>query len=204
MPYELARITVQPGTTGKALPLLGGWLEAAKSSGRLVACWTTEIGLLNDILLLREYEDAAALEAERGALVRSGNPFGLGELVTGWVADAWTPFPFLPPLASGTVGPFFEVRTYRLRPEGLAATMASWEKALPRRLELSPVVTAMYSLSGEAPRFFHVWPYKSLDERHRIRAKAVEEGIWPPPGGAGRLVAMRTEIFLPAPFSPLR
>ncbi len=62
----------------------------------------------------------------------------------------------------------------------------------------------MYSVTGLTPRFMHIWPYKSLDERHRIRAKAVETGIWPPPGGPDRLVTMQNDIYLAAPFSPIR
>ena len=37
-----------------------------------------------------------------------------------------------------------------------------------------------------------------------MRAKAVEVGIWPPPGGPPYLRVMRSDIFLPAPFSPTR
>lgn len=204
MQYDLARITVHPATTGKALPSLGAWLEKTPSKGRLLACWTSEIGALNDILVLRGYEDAAAATTERDGLVRSDNPFGIAEFTAAVAVDAWAPFPFVDPIVPGEKGPFFEVRTYRLKADGLAATIEGWRKALPARLALSPLVTAVYSISGAMPRFLHIWPYKSLDERQRIRAKAIEAGIWPPPGGAGRLLEQKTEIFLPAPFSPLR
>lgn len=158
----------------------------------------------DDILLLRGYDDADTLAAERDAVLRGGDLYGLGDLVVAVEADTWVPFPFTAPVAPGEVGPIFEVRTYLLRPGGLPATIEGWEKALPARLALSPLVTAMYSVSGAMPRFCHVWPYRSLEERQRIRARAVETGVWPPPGGAGRLLAQKTEIFLPARFSPLR
>jgi len=204
MQYDLARITVRPAAAATALPLLGAWLEKTPSKGRLLACWTSEIGALNDILLLRGYDDADTLAAERDAVLRGGDLYGLGDLVVAVEADTWVPFPFTAPVAPGEVGPIFEVRTYLLRPGGLPATIEGWEKALPARLALSPLVTAMYSVSGAMPRFCHVWPYRSLEERQRIRARAVETGVWPPPGGAGRLLAQKTEIFLPARFSPLR
>src|SRR5690606_10079178 len=70
MQYDLARITVRPAAAATALPLLGAWLEKTPSKGRLLACWTSEIGALNDILLLRGYDDADTLAAERDAVLR--------------------------------------------------------------------------------------------------------------------------------------
>jgi hypothetical protein len=204
MHHDLTRITVRPATTGKALPLLGAWLEGASSKARLLGCWISEIGALNDILVLRGYEDAATLAADRDALTRGPNPFGIAEFTTAIAMDTWVPFPFVEPIAAGQVGPIFEVRTYRLKADGLAGTIEAWQKALPARLRLSSLVTAMYSTSSAVPRFMHIWPYKSLNERQDIRGKAIEAGIWPPPGGAERLLEQKTEIFLAAPFSPLR
>jgi hypothetical protein len=202
MHHDVTRITVHPATTGKALPLLGAWLEK-QSSGRLLACWTSELGDLNDIMLLRGYENEAALAAERDAAARSENPFGIAEFIAAIDSGTWVPFPFVEPIPAGELGPFFEVRTYRLKADGLAPTLEVWKKALPARLGRSPLVTAMYSVTGAVPRFMHVWPYKTLDARGEIRAKAVADGIWPPRGAAW-LVEQKTEIFVPAAFSPLR
>ena len=65
-------------------------------------------------------------------------------------------------------------------------------------------VTAMTSVTGTVTRFMHIWPYRSLDERMRLRAKAVDDGVWPPPGGPGYLASQQSDIYLPAPFSPLQ
>jgi hypothetical protein len=53
-------------------------------------------------------------------------------------------------------------------------------------------------------RFMHIWPYKSFDERARLRDKAVADGVWPPPGGPSHLVSQQVDIYLPASFSPMR
>jgi hypothetical protein len=29
-------------------------------------------------------------------------------------------------------------------------------------------------------------------------------GVWPPPGGPGHLVSQQVDIYLPAPFSPMK
>jgi hypothetical protein len=61
----------------------------------------------------------------------------------------------------------------------------------------------MTSVTGTVTRFMHIWPYSSLDERMRLREKAVDDGVWPPPGGPAFLASQQSDIYLPAPFSPL-
>jgi hypothetical protein len=62
----------------------------------------------------------------------------------------------------------------------------------------------MYSLDGTVPRFLNIWAYAGVDERSRIRAEAVKDGVWPPKGGPAHLTTMESTIYVPAPFSPLR
>jgi hypothetical protein len=91
-----------------------------------------------------------------------------------------------------------------LKPDGLAPTIAAWRKAVPGRMKISPVLAAMTSVTGAVTRFMHIWPYRSFDERARLRDKAVADGVWPPPGGPGHLVSQQVDIYLPAPFSPMK
>ncbi len=91
-----------------------------------------------------------------------------------------------------------------LKPDGLAPTMALWRKAVPGRARISPVLAAMGAVTGTAIRFMHIWPYKTFDERVRLRDKAVAEGVWPPPGGPSHLLSQQADIYLPAAFSPMR
>ena len=72
------------------------------------------------------------------------------------------------------------------------------------RQKLSPILAAMYSITGDITRFMHIWPYPSLEVRASTRKTAIETGVWPPPGGPDQLLTMHTDIYLPAPFSPIR
>jgi hypothetical protein len=38
----------------------------------------------------------------------------------------------------------------------------------------------------------------------QVREDARKKGVWPPPGGADRLISQETKILLPAAFSPLQ
>ena len=202
MPYDVTILTLRPGTTPRAMAPLQGALT--QSPGKLLACWSSDIGALNQIFVVREYASERETAEQRDAHVHNENPFGIADLIVSTASDTYVSFPFIDPMQPGSHGPFFEVRTYLMKPNGLAGTIEAWRTALPARLKLSPVLAAMYSVTGLTPRFMHIWSYKSLDDRHRIRAQAVESKIWPPPGGPDRLLTMQNDIYLPAPFSPIR
>jgi hypothetical protein len=106
-------------------------------------------------------------------------------------------------MQAGQFGPCYEVRSYVLKPGALAATTEAWRKAVPGRMKISPVLAVMSSVSGAVTRLMHIWPYHSLDERARLRDKAVADGVWPPSGGPALLVSQQVDIYLPAPFSPM-
>jgi hypothetical protein len=203
MHYDVTIITVRPGTEQKALARLKETLPSVVGD-ELLACWYSDIGSLNRILLIRAAPDVMRIHADREKILRSGNPFGVGEYVVGTSVDTYVSFPFMPPMAAGQYGPVFEVRTYILKPDGLPTTIELWRKWVPGRTKLSPLLAAMHSITGTVTRFMHIWPYANLEERARLRAKAVADKVWPPPGGPDHLTAMQSEIYLPADFSSMR
>jgi len=202
--YALTCLTLAPGAAPAAVARLPGGLAALAPRGELLACLGAEIGALNRLLLIHGHEDPAALAADQARIATERDPFGLGDLLTGITCDLFAPFPGTPAIAPRACGPVFEVRSYALRPGGLAPTIELWARALPERVKLSPLVGVMHALAGATPRFVHIWAYRDLAERAAVRARAIEAGVWPPPGGTAHIAAMQTEIFLPAPFSPLR
>jgi hypothetical protein len=204
MPYVVTIITVKPNTHPKALPPLEQWLKANPRKGEFLACLASDIGDVNQIMLLHHYANEADLAADRDAVARDSNPFGCLELTERRSTNTFHQFPFLPPLKAGQYGPIFEVRTYLLKPTGLPPTIAAWEKQAPVRMKLSPILAAMYSTTGDVTRFMHIWPYPDLVTRANTRKTAVETGVWPPPGGPDQLLTMHTDIYLPAAFSPIR
>lgn len=204
MPYDVTTITVPPNEHLKALPFVEQSLKASPRKGEFLACLYAEIGELNRIMLLHHYANEADLAADREALVSSKNPFGMLGMIRGLSTDTFVQFPSLGAIRPGRYGPIFEVRTYQLKPDGLPPTIEAWTKSAPARMKLSPILAAMYSVTGAVTRFMHIWPYPSLDVRAQTRKTAIETGVWPPPGGPDQLLTMRTDIFLPAPFSPIR
>ena len=153
----------------------------------------------NQILIIRTINDPAANLESRMAMLKSKDPFGVDEFSDRHDDGYICRLRFSAADAARSVGPCFEVRSYILKGGGLAPTSELWAKAVPARNRISPVLTAMTSVTGAVTRFTHIWPYKSLDERARLRAKAADEGgFWPPPGGPDQIAAQQVDIFFPA------
>lgn len=198
--YDVTIITLRPATLASALSALESFFS--KDQG-LLACWYSDIGALNQIFILRTIDDPAAVIASRSIALASKDPFGVGEFMTGMTMDTFVAFDFLPAVQPGKLGPCYEVRTYVLKPGGVAPTIELWRKAVPDRSKVSPLLAAMTSVTGPVTRFIHIWPYPSIEERGRLRAKAVADKVWPPPGGPAHVAAQQSDIYFPAPFSPL-
>jgi hypothetical protein len=202
--YDVVTITVHPGKHPAALSLLERSLSAGAYPGQLLGCWYSDIGALNQILLIHAGVNEPARTDARAKIAQSRDPFGVGEHLAGMSMDTYISFPFIPAMQGGQYGPIYEVRTYAVKRDGLAPTMELWRKFLPARQAVSTLLAAMYSVSGTVTRFMHLWPYASLDERQRLRSKSVADGVWPPPGGPDHFISMQSDIFLPADFSPMK
>jgi hypothetical protein len=146
-----------------------------------MACWYSEIGALNRIMIIRAAADPAADLDRRRATLTEPSSLGIGEFIVEMTMDTYVFFDFIEPMRPGQFGPWYEVRSYMLKPDGLSPTMELWRKAVPGRKAVSPLLAAMTSVTGTVTRFLHIWPYPTLDERVRLRAKAVDDGVSPPP-----------------------
>lgn len=203
MRYDIATLHIKLGLHGRVIPRIDAWSRAPEAKGRLLGCWLSEIGDLNELTLLRSFIDDAEMLAERWRTLATANPFGCAEMIVDMRFDSYAPFPWIPDVVPGRYGEIYDIRTYRLKPGGVPATIASWRAAYPARSRFSPLLMAMYALDGE-PRFTHIWPYKTLNDRAHVRAETVAKGAWPPKGGPDWLTGdMRTIIAVPTPISAL-
>jgi hypothetical protein len=202
--YDVTRLAFRPNGVPPALARIERALQRAADGTRLVGAFIAEIGALNEVLILHALDAPAAPLRMREERVRGGDLFGVSEDLVGASSFTFASFPFVPPIAAGRYGPYYELREYDVKPGALPRLLAAWEAALPPRLEMSPLLAAAYALDGAQPRMLHLWPYRDLVERARIRGEAVQRGLWPPKGGAEYLATMRSSIYLPAPFSPLQ
>ncbi|HEY4372770.1 MAG TPA: NIPSNAP family protein [Burkholderiales bacterium] len=95
----------------------------------------------------------------------------------------------------------YEMRTYDLKSRTQAEVVKRFGEAYEKRKELSPLAAFFTTEIGPLNQIIHIWPYKDFEERTRVREESVAKGIWPPKISEF-IVNMRSEIFIPFPFSP--
>ena len=208
MHYELATMTLPFGTAGTAAANVQAFASAPGARGELLGCWFTDIGVLNQMIVLRGFATGQDLLAERERTLQSASPFGCGDIFQRLEQHSYRGFPWMKPVRpsaeSGISGPVYEIRTYGIKPGGVQPTIDLWQQYVPPREALSPCVVAMVALDGPL-RFTNIWAYDSLNARSQARADAVAQGIWPPRGGPAHLTTeMVSTIALPTAVSPLK
>jgi succinate dehydrogenase/fumarate reductase flavoprotein subunit len=208
MYYELATMTLPFGTAAQAASNVQAYASSAAAQGELLGCWFTDIGVLNQMIVLRGFADLAQLQAERARTQQSSTPFGCGDIFQTLEQHSYQGFPWMKPLRpsaeSGIQGPVYEIRTYGIKTGGVQPTIDLWEQYVPARAALSPCLVAMVALDGPL-RFTNIWCGRCLDAGARARADAVAQGIWPPKGGPAHLTtSMVSTIALPTAVSPLK
>ena len=208
MIYEFRTYTLHPRTMPEFLKRFGDKLPGREKHSKLAACWTTEIGPLNQVIHVWGYENALERSKIRAEAVKAGVwPPANSEFIQDMKSEVLEPLPYSPALTPSSHGPWFEMRSYTLKAGGTPAMAETWAKHLPGRLKLSPLIGVFTSDIGCLNQWVHIWAYKSLEERSAIRQKAMAEGIWPPPATPGQpspTVRQETKMLLPAAFSPIK
>ena len=205
MIYEFRTYALKPRSLAEVEKRYGEAYEHRRKYSPLTAFWHTEIGPLNEIIHVWGYRDLAERARIRAEAAKDANwPPKIREFVVDQEVEVVTPFPFVPEITPGTMGPIFEIRRYSLTPGSLPGVMKRWEGAIGERAKLSPLVLAGGVEFGGANRFIHIWAYKSMDQRLQVREQARKAGIWPPPGGGDELLAQSNKIVMPSSFSPLQ
>ena len=95
----------------------------------------------------------------------------------------------------------FEMRTYLMKPGSIPEVEKRWAAGIDARAKLSRFGGFWRSEVGTLNQIIHVWPYKDLNERAAIRAKAIEMGVWPVKMREF-ILEMESKILHAAPFSP--
>src|SRR5256884_7694571 len=94
-----------------------------------------------------------------------------------------------------------EFRTYTLNPGTTPQFEERFAEALPTRTKVSPLAAFWHTEVGPLNQVIHVWPYEDMGARTRIREEATKQPGWPP-NTREFVVSQKSQVFIPAPFSP--
>jgi hypothetical protein len=203
MIHVVTYLELRPRTTAPALKGVERWLRGDGKAGTLHACWYSNLGPANRILVWRGFDDAEALVQEQLRHAGSSDSYGAADYLAGLSSNIFHEIDFVGPPSPDVRGPLFEVRDYVLRFDGLDRLFDLWRPALPGRLALAPWVTALYSLTGAAPRVLHIYPWASLAQRDAVRDGARAVG-WPPLDAPKQIERQESTIYLASADSPIQ
>ena len=204
MIYEVRTYQLKPGTVPECEKRFAEVLSHREKYSPLGAFWHTELGPLNQIIHVWPYENLQQRTELRGQAMKDPNwPPKVGEFIVNMESEIFIPAPFMEPLGNKKLGPVYEMRSYMYQPGAMPEVLKRWADAIPQRVQLSPLAACWYSEIGGLNKFVHVWAYKDMDERDRLRAESRKLSAWPPKT-LEFLVSQSNKILLPAAFSRMQ
>lgn len=211
MIYELGTDTLVPGKQNEFLRLAGevGRTIRGDHYGKLEGLWTTEFGILNQVVHLWRYADLDERSRLRGELARNEAwreeyLVRMGPLVVAQENKVLGAVLALnPPRGSGHV---YELRTYRTPVGRVGELLEIFKVILPVREKYSKAVGLWRPEVGPLNEVVHLWAYDDLGDRAAVRARAFQDPVLQGyVGDALPLLAEQWAIVLsPAPHSPMQ
>ena len=170
----------------------------------LAGFWYTEIGPINQVVHIWPYDDLNERAEIRSKAVADGIwPPDNDELIIDMRSDIMIPAPFMKSIGPSRMGPTYEMRIYTYQPQDIPIVLDAWADRIETRETYSPLGGCWYSDVGELSKLVHLWGYKSLEERAKIRGDVIEKGVWPPQSEAVPL-KQENKILTPYDFSPMQ
>jgi hypothetical protein len=204
MIFEIRTYDLKPRSIPEFEKRFGEKLPNRLPYSKLWGFFHTEIGPLNQVLHIWPYEDLNQRTQTRARAAADGKwPPDNTEFIVNMQSDIFIPAPFMNTKGERKIGPIYEMRIYTYAPGAIPKVLEAWAGRIAEREKLSPLAGCWYSDIGGLNKFVHLWAYKSLDERSRVRAEAQKTGIWPPPSGVVPL-KQENKILMPASFSSMQ
>lgn len=95
----------------------------------------------------------------------------------------------------------YEIRTYRIAPGSLAEVEKRFAEGYEYRKKYSELTGFFHTEIGPLNEIVHIWGYRDLAERARIRQESAKEPNWPPKI-RDFIREMRSEVVVPFSFIP--
>ena len=204
MIYEMRTYTLKPGNLARFEDMIAKWMPSRDKYSKLGAFWHTEFGPLNQVIHVWPYEDLNERARIRTEVPKDpGTPALPGDIILDMESEILIAAPFMRPMGDQRLGNVYEMRIYTYTPGSMPEVLKRWAEVIPYREKFSPLAACWYSELGKLNRLFHLWPYKDLAERDRIRAEVSKDPHWPPQTPE-LLLYMENKLLIPAPFSPMR
>ncbi len=204
MIHEFRTYNLKYGTTPQFLKNTGDMIATRLKYSPLVGFFYTEVGQLNQVVHIWQYEDVNQRAEIRAKVIEDGIwPPDNNDIILDQQSDIFIPAPFLPESdINRNIGPLFELRVYKYPAGAIPKVIDAWGSKIEARMKLSPAVGIWYSEIGNLNTWAHMWAYESYEHRTEAR-KAFASVGWPPKSGVSPL-SMRNTLMHAADFSPVQ
>ena len=204
MIYEIRTYGLKPRSLPEFEKRVAEKIPRRLTHSRLAGFWHTEIGPLNQVVHIWPYDDLNQRSKIRAEAVAAGDwPPDTAEFILDMESEIYLPAPFMTAPSERKIGPVYEMRIYTYPIGAIPKVLEAWSQAIPERVKLSPLAGCWYSDIGGLNKWVHMWAYRSLEERQRVRDEARQTGVWPPKSGVTP-ITQENKILLPASFSPMQ
>ena len=169
---------------------------AALLEGGFGGVFSTEVGTMGEIVVLRAHDPDATSRAARGE-----GRARLEASVAPQTMELLQPAPFMRPLEAQEAGKVYELTWFDFPPGGVGPAIEALGASLPAREALHPI-TGVWSVEvGFAlDRVYVLMPYRDWDHRHEVKAA---QGAWPPAFPVAAISA-GSKLLLPTAASGLK
>jgi hypothetical protein len=169
---------------------------AALLDGGFGGVFSTEVGTMGEVVVIRPHDPEATSRAARGE-----GRARLEASVAPQTMELLRPAAYMKPLEAQELGKVYELAWFDFPAGGVSSALEAMGAALPAREQLNPI-TGVWSVEvGFAlDRVYVLTPYRDWDHRHEVQAK---RGAWPPAFDPAAIAA-GSKLLLPTQASGLK
>jgi hypothetical protein len=160
---------------------------------------------MSQVVHIWPYENLKDRAESRAAANRDESnrwPPGIGELFEKQEVEILLPAPFMQPLEPKKLGRLWELSWVEYPPALVQKALGAYEKAMPGREKISPVVGCWtVDIGHTLGRIYTLAPYDDADHRSKVREQVAES--WPPKSDVQAL-NRGSKLLEPSWFSTLQ
>mgnify|MGYP002828761985 CR=1 FL=1 len=211
MIYELTKFNCKPGAHFLLAEIDSkiGINIRDNNFGKLEGYWLSEHGILNQVIVLRSFNDLSHYNSLSDKLSRNPRWYqeylkSVDDLIVGTERSLLKAFlPFKAPESGGNI---YEYRCYTTKNGKAEPWSKLFSAAMPIRKKYGSPICAWITEFGNSNEVSHLWCFKSLEERLASRALAAADKEWQKfaRNGGKLLCSMSSSVIIPHTQSPLK
>lgn len=215
--YELRTYSIKPESVGDFVKITNEHLHLRMAHSKLIGYWMTDLGGLNEVVHIWEYDSFAQRTAVRAALGKDLNwQFTYFRHILNMMSKqdnvVMKALPNIPVQAEPRKeGGIYELRKYIMKPVGGPATFLPpfFNTLHPRikvheKLNYGKLMGAWMTEVGDLTAVYHLMSYESMDKRTEARNVVLSSDEAKNAPIPDSITSMTNKILLPLPFSPLQ